>query len=69
MDTPKPVSLQVEDIRNEMARLRSKISDIYYAHKSWKEHLEASVGLLTCGISSLANTREYIAKCEVKWDD
>jgi hypothetical protein len=66
----KPLSQQIEDIRQQMATVRSAIHDIMYGeHKGWKDRVDHVHGLLTCGIVTLASSNEEIIDFEIKQMD
>jgi len=56
----KPVSVLVNELRNELVRIRGKIFDIRYSC-GWKEQLEYIEGGLSCLIVSL-----YYEATEIK---
>jgi len=65
----KPVSVLIENIRNDMTVLRGRLSDINHEYTGWADRLKSVEGLLTCGIISLHSINDEIIKFEIKSDD
>lgn len=62
----KPVSELIEELRNNLAKVRGKLHDIKFEHGFTDKiaHLE---GGLTCIISAMANTVRDFEEWEEKW--
>ena len=68
-DLKRPVSVVIEEIRNDFVKARGKISDVVRAHPGWKDRLEDVSGLLTCGLVALASANREIIETEIRWDE
>lgn len=62
----KPMSVLVEELRNEITKTRGKLHDIKrsYGYEEWIATYE---GGLTCVISALHNFKEELEKIEAKY--
>jgi len=65
-DFSKSLSSLIENIRQQMALIRGKLSDISYAYPGWGEQIKDVEGLLTCGLISLEHIREQMMEIELK---
>ncbi len=68
-DLTKPLSVLIEDLRQQMVKTRGQIHDIEHAFPHWKERVDHVGGLLTCGIVALHSSREEIVAHETKVTD
>jgi hypothetical protein len=64
-DVTKPIPVLIEEVRQDLAKLRGKLGDI--GNIGWKDRFEPVIGLLTCGISNLHTVKEEITKTESQW--
>lgn len=64
----RPLSQIVNDIRNQMVRVRGQVSDVV-RHGGMGGRVKDIEGLLTCGISYLYHSIEEMERHEIEWDD
>ena len=62
----KPVSELIEQLRQDLVKVRGKLHDIKYEH-GFKDRLEPLEGGLTCIISAMYNTLKEFQEWEEKW--
>lgn len=67
-DFSKPISILIDEIRDELFHSRGLITDIEFG-THWGERVEHIKGLLTCGIVCLNDIRQEILNFEIKRDD
>ncbi len=65
----KPMSLQAEEWRSEISRIRGKIADFRHKNPGWKERVSHVEGALTCCLVTLAYTKDEFVKYEIARDD
>lgn len=63
-DFSKPLSVLVEELRSDIAKIRGRMSDISYGYPAWREELDCVEGLLTCGLVTLYGTKEKMVDHE-----
>lgn len=68
-DFSKPVSVLIEDCRNQIVHTRGQLSDIIDGCPGYAERLEHVRGLLTCGLVALYQSCQEIIKIEIARDD
>lgn len=62
----KPAEL-VESVRNDLARLRTKLLDLGRAYPLWDSFLSSGVGGITCVLGNLYSTRKEMLAHEARW--
>lgn len=67
-DFSKRTSVLIEEVRDDIMQVRGKLSDIQ-SGTGWGERVEHVIGLLTCGLVTLAHSNEEIVKFEIASDD
>jgi hypothetical protein len=68
IDLSQPLSGLVEGLRSDIAKVRSKLQDIGWGYTGWGEHLECSIGGLTCVLVALHETMERMREAETRRD-
>jgi hypothetical protein len=68
-DFSKSVPVLIENIRNELTKLRGNIYDIIEGYPNYKDYLNHIEGLLTCGLSCLYSEKQNIINIEIKQND
>jgi len=68
-DFSKPLSMLVNDVRDDLTRARGRLGDLIRGYPNWKERLDHVEGLLTCGIVALHASNQEIIKFEIERDD
>lgn len=59
----KPLSVLMEELRNELSRVRGKLSDIKRSY-GWEDRIDFIEGGLTCMLVAMYNTMEEWKKFE-----
>ena len=65
----KPLSALIEEARNQMVVTRRLLQEISLARSGWKECIDPTAGLLTCGIIALHVAQEEVIRHEIKVAD
>ncbi len=66
-DIDKHPAELVEEVRNELARLRGKLYDVHRAYPLWKDWLDHVEGGITCLLVTLADSRKEMVKHRERW--
>lgn len=61
----KPLSELMEELRNDITKVRGKLFDIKYSY-GWKDRIEHIEGGLTCMLVAMYDTMEEFKKFEEK---
>lgn len=62
-DLDKPMSVLINEIRNELSKTRGKLHDIKFSY-GWDDRIQIYEGGITCIISALANLQDDFKKIE-----
>jgi hypothetical protein len=65
-DFSKPLSELIQEARNEITRIRGKLSDISFAYSGWGEQIKDVEGTLTSSIIYLYYIKEQMERVEGK---
>lgn len=63
-DFTKPLSETIEELRNQITKVRGQLSDIGFRHPGWGERVACIEGLMTCGLIALHGVREEMLASE-----
>lgn len=66
-DLSRPLSEVIESARNDIVRVRGKLSDVGFAFSGWADRLKSVEGLLTCGLVALYETVREMKEHEAKY--
>lgn len=70
MNTENPAaSIRIEQLRDELVNVRRSIQEFEQAFPMWKHKVEHVAGLTTCGIVTLAYSKDEVIKHEIKQED
>lgn len=68
-DFSKPVSVLIDEIRNNITKLRGTINDIEYGYPIYNDRIKYIEGYLTTGLVALSYVKKEIAELEIKKDE